>query len=158
MGFLLQQETMYEVIYQNRIIHNRNSSRLLTTPYSWYTTPYYWFTTQAPIARYDGPDIEVQCRLDNYINSVGHYRPINNHSVYASGRGNFSVSMNFYYDSAYQHRIRSYPLSIGLNEDVFVDLELNTLDHQLKIFPWRCYATPNDYRYTSQQHKLIDNG
>ncbi|XP_048256824.1 deleted in malignant brain tumors 1 protein-like isoform X2 [Haliotis rufescens] len=143
---MTREETGFEIVYKNKIVTQSRG--------------YYGSSTMGSIiTRFNSKDIALECHLNRDVSIVGHFRPQHDHELVARGSGNFSMHMDFYRDPSLSYRITSYPMYIGLNQDVYVDVGLESDDSDLKISLQNCVAKPsvNPYDYYNQYY-LIRNG
>ncbi|XP_071105346.1 cadherin-23-like [Haliotis cracherodii] len=143
---MTREETGSDIVYKNRIVTQSRG--------------YYGSTTMGSIiTRFNSKDISLECHLNRDVSIVGHFRPQHDHELVVRGSGNFSMHMDFYRDPSFSYRITSYPIYIGLNQDVYVDVGLESDDSELKISLQNCVAKPsvNPYDFYNQYY-LIRNG
>ncbi|XP_067673641.1 deleted in malignant brain tumors 1 protein-like isoform X2 [Haliotis asinina] len=143
---MTREETGYDIVYKNRI-------KTQVSGYYGATT-----TTRSIITRFNSKDISLECHLNRDVSIIGHFKPQHDHQLVARGSGNFSVQMDFYRDSSMNYRITSYPMYIGLNQDVYVDVGLESDDSDLKISLQNCVAKPSvdPYDYYNQYYLIRD--
>ncbi|XP_048256977.1 cadherin-related family member 1-like [Haliotis rufescens] len=142
---MTREETGSDIVYKNKILTQSRG--------------YYGSTTTGPIiTRFNSKDISLECHLNRDVSIVGHFRPQHEHELVARGSGNFSMHMDFYRDPSLSYRITSYPIYIGLNQDVYVDVGLESDDSDLKISLQNCVAKPsvNPYDYYNQYYLIRD--
>ncbi|XP_071106392.1 scavenger receptor cysteine-rich domain-containing protein DMBT1-like [Haliotis cracherodii] len=142
---MTREETGSDIVYKNRIVTQSRG--------------YYGSTTTGPIiTRFNSKDIALECHLNRDVSIVGHFRPQHDHELVVRGSGNFSMHMDFYRDPSFSYRITSYPIYIGLNQNVYVDVGLESDDSDLKISLQNCVAKPtvNPYDYYNQYYLIRD--
>lgn len=76
---------------------------------------------------------------------------------FADGRGNFTFLMDMYKTDQYKEPFNSYPVSVGLNQRLFLQVVVKS-KVELVIFPDKCMATPTSEINDEQQYEFIEKG
>ena len=60
--------------------------------------------------------------------------------------GNFSYIMDMYTNKNLSEKVEKYPLIVGISQRLYINLQVQSDDSDLNVFPDECKATPStDY-------------
>ncbi|KAK6487375.1 deleted in malignant brain tumors 1 protein-like [Huso huso] len=72
--------------------------------------------------------------------------------------GRYSVNMAFYTSDSFWRPVHEWPYYVDLNQDLFVQVQLNSSDSDLVVFVDTCMASPSSHDFVSKTYDLIRNG
>lgn len=78
----------------------------------------------------------------------------------SNSSSNFDLSMRLYKDKTFSHGFQEsdFPLSIGLNKPLFIEVRVDSPDVRLAVLAERCYATPSQNPYDKTMYEVIRKG
>ncbi|CAC5405250.1 unnamed protein product [Mytilus coruscus] len=103
--------------------------------------------------------IKVECDMskrENGGNTIKHNHGQEDHT--AAGTGHFSIHLNFYSDSNYQNLFNGFPPSYVVGDVVYVKVQTNMHDYDIKMRLSDCYTKPSEHASTIYTYYLIRNG
>lgn len=73
---------------------------------------------------------------------------------------NFVLSMKLYKDQSFNKEFQpnDFPLSVGLNEPLYIEVKIESPDDHLSVLTERCYATPNQNPLDKVTYDVIRKG
>ena len=76
------------------------------------------------------------------------------------GFGNFTFRMDLFKSSAYRYPYAAddYPISVQLNQLLYIQYSVESLKSSLIVFADTCRATPSRDPYSSPQYVFLKNG
>ena len=71
--------------------------------------------------------------------------------------GNFTYIMEMYTNKNHSDKVEKYPLLVGISQRLYMNLQVQSGDSDLNLFPDECKATPST-DYDAEPDHLIING
>ncbi|CAH1247329.1 CUZD1 [Branchiostoma lanceolatum] len=90
--------------------------------------------------------VPLECRLPRNKTLSLDFRP-HLKSVFRSGvqgRGDFEISMELFRTDGFRYPVTEYPVFVELQQMIHVQIQVNSSDADLQVFPHTCVATPSD--------------
>ncbi|XP_013404385.1 ZP domain-containing protein-like [Lingula anatina] len=131
-------ETRDTFIYRNALVLRPYSNSLINREL------HYRYTVECVLPRYGDVGEEFVAEGTVYGNRA-----------YVAN-GNFTLRMDLYHSDYFTSPVTSYPHVVRLNQDMYVDVALLTLDVNLKVVLQNCVATPKATK-GYPQYALISN-
>nr|XP_033779113.1 deleted in malignant brain tumors 1 protein-like [Geotrypetes seraphini] len=103
-------------------------------------------------------NVDIHCKL--FQNTmIGLFYLINNTAdIQETQYGRYNVSFSFYNSSSFMNPVSSWPYYVDLNQDLYVQAQLNNSDPNLVLFLDTCVASPNFLDFKTSTYILIKNG
>ncbi|MGH0166120.1 UNVERIFIED_CONTAM: hypothetical protein FKN15_050281 [Acipenser sinensis] len=70
----------------------------------------------------------------------------------------YSINMAFYTSDSFWRPVHEWPYYVALNQDLFVQVQINSSDSDLVVFVDTCVASPSSHDFVSKTYDLIRNG
>ncbi|XP_072414169.1 CUB and zona pellucida-like domain-containing protein 1 [Chiloscyllium punctatum] len=72
--------------------------------------------------------------------------------------GMFNISMRFYESSSFMRPVQESPYYVDLRQNLYVQVDLHSIDQYLVVFVDTCTASPYNFDWTPKAYDLIKNG
>lgn len=69
--------------------------------------------------------------------------------------GNFTYIMNMYTNKNFSEKVEEYPLLVGISQRLYINLQVQSGDSDLNVFPDECKATPSTDYDAEPDHSII---
>ncbi|NXT27572.1 CUZD1 protein, partial [Syrrhaptes paradoxus] len=122
-----------------------------------YTNVISLFATGNVITRQKSLHIVAKCIMENNSTLELIYITKNNIIRNTTAVGRYNVSMSFYYSDSFSDPVLQSPYYVDLNETVFVQVSLHSIDPNLLVFVDTCVASPRA-DFGSPTYDLIRSG
>jgi len=73
------------------------------------------------------------------------------------GSGEFDLQMSLYKDSSFVYRYANYPVTVPLNQRLYFQINVDSIDRGLSITADTCFATPTRMVATENKYTIIEN-
>ena len=70
--------------------------------------------------------------------------------------GNFTYIMNMYTNKNFSEKVEKYPLLVGISQRLYINLQVQSGDSDLNVFPDECKATPSPDYDAKPDHPMIE--
>ncbi|KAI8483731.1 hypothetical protein Bbelb_385230 [Branchiostoma belcheri] len=104
--------------------------------------------------------VPLECRLPRNKTLSLDFRP-HLKSVFRSGvlgEGEFRISMELFRTDGFRQPVTEYPVFVELQEMIHVQIQVNSSDADLQVFPRTCVATPSDDPSDRTRNDVIVDG
>ncbi|XP_078660883.1 ZP domain-containing protein-like [Branchiostoma floridae x Branchiostoma belcheri] len=104
--------------------------------------------------------VPVECRLPRNKTLSLDFRP-HLKSVFRSGvqgEGEFRISMELFRTDGFRQPVMEYPVFVELQQMIHVQIQVNSSDADLQVFPRTCVATPSDDPSDKTRNDVIVDG
>ncbi|XP_054838246.1 deleted in malignant brain tumors 1 protein-like isoform X2 [Eublepharis macularius] len=106
------------------------------------------------------PDFEyhISCEMKKDVVVEAKFVARNPTDLTKRQQGNYPIIIAFYKSPSYHSRVTSYPYMVHLNQNLFLQITLNSSDPYLTIFIDTCEASPNHDDFETLTYDLIRSG
>ncbi|XP_065153511.1 CUB and zona pellucida-like domain-containing protein 1 isoform X1 [Paramisgurnus dabryanus] len=102
--------------------------------------------------------LRVGCRMEPETMVQILYKTRKNFNASITGTGHFNASMGFYSSSSFNQKIYDSPYEVNLNQNLYVQVQLNGADRSLNLFLDTCVASPDPNDFQAHSYNLLRNG
>lgn len=95
---------------------------------------------------------EKKAVISKVFYSPDHIRVITETENY----GNFTYIMNMYTNKNLSQKVEKYPLLVGISQRLYINLQVQSGDSDLNVFPDECKATPSIDFDAEPDHPIIE--
>ncbi|XP_069095270.1 deleted in malignant brain tumors 1 protein [Pleurodeles waltl] len=110
------------------------------------------------IIRQKQVSMDVHCRMSQETSVEFMYMADDTIEISKTKFGHFDVRLSFYNSSSFSQPISQFPYYVSLNQELYLQVTLQSSDPNLQIFVDTCEAFPSPANFTSQKYALIRNG
>ncbi|XP_029691031.1 CUB and zona pellucida-like domain-containing protein 1 [Takifugu rubripes] len=110
------------------------------------------------ITRQDHLKLLVGCKMDQDSISQIMYLIEHRDNSSITGTGRFTTSMHFYTSSSFIYKVTQVPYEVSLNQELFIQVELENNDRSLVLFIDTCVASPSPHDFQTRAYYLVRNG
>ncbi|XP_039625288.1 deleted in malignant brain tumors 1 protein-like [Polypterus senegalus] len=100
----------------------------------------------------------VRCRMQKNASAEIMYKARSGIAANETGIGTYKITMMFYDSAGFYSPVTESPYIVDLNQELFVQLSLNSSDSLLTIFVDTCTAFPSPNEFSYPSYNLIRNG
>ncbi|CAG05080.1 unnamed protein product [Tetraodon nigroviridis] len=115
-------------------------------------------TTYGEITRQDHLKLLVGCRMEQDSVSQIMYRVEHRDNSSITGSGRYATLMHFYTSSSFSYKVTQVPYEVLLNQELFVQVEMENKDRSLVVFIDTCLASPSPHDFQTRAYYLVRNG
>ncbi|KAM9727270.1 uncharacterized protein ACNS7B_017902 isoform 5-T5 [Menidia menidia] len=132
--------------YNGRIVHTNNVRA--------YASSYGEITRQSHFK------LNVTCLMEPDSVSQIMFVVKNNGNSSITGSGRYQTGMAFYTSSSFNYKVTQVPYEVGLNQNLYVQVDLGRRDSSLIVFLHTCVASPSPFssNFTSRLYYLVRDG
>ncbi|MBN3282670.1 CUZD1 protein, partial [Polyodon spathula] len=116
------------------------------------------YSSGGVITRQTNLQLRVGCKMEQNTTVQIVYMAKEEVTANETSWGRYSISMAFYTSDSFWRPVHEWPYYVDLNQDLFVQVQLNSSDPDLVVFVDTCVASPSSHDFVSKTHDLIRNG
>ncbi|XP_060064988.1 deleted in malignant brain tumors 1 protein-like [Ylistrum balloti] len=137
-----------DIIYHNQLVYPNSA-----TPFPVIVHGYRW-------------RVDISCNVNRQTNVTQSYIPtapsvtqtIDTGHHHLSGSSNYDIHLTFYQDSGFYQAIQGNPITTHIGDNVYVKVDVNTNDPEVKMRLDTCVAKPTADAGPDLTYPLIQNG
>ncbi|XP_041118326.1 deleted in malignant brain tumors 1 protein-like [Polyodon spathula] len=116
------------------------------------------YSSGGVITRQTNLQLRVGCKMEQNTNVEIMYVAKEEVTANETSWGQYRVNMAFYTSNSFWTPVREWPYYVDLNQELFVQVQLNSSDSDLVVFVDTCVASPSSHDFVSKTYYLIRNG